>query len=346
MPIPHQYIERASGQVRTERLFGDQLIELLYNPVRERADWLFRLLTGPASSRALALLNFDLILGARLFGNHRFLSECGVNLAECLDPLSTLDTPRKVFERRIRYWECRPMPPAPAVVVSPADSRILTGSFDADKAVFIKEKFFSFSDLLGDRPAWLEAFAGGEYAVFRLTPDKYHYNHTPVSGQVVDIYTIDGTHHSCNPQAVVEVITPYSKNRRTVTVIDTDVPGGSGAGLVAMVEVVALMIGEILQCYSHERYDNPQPVAPGLFLRKGQPKSLYCPGSSTDLLLFQRGRIRFADDLLANQARRDVSSRFSHGFGQSLVETDLQVRSPIATALTRSGDTPCPPSFF
>ncbi len=132
------------------------------------------------------------------------------------------------------------------------------------------------------------------------------------------------------------MVTPYSKNKRTVTVIDTDVPGGTGVGLVAMVEVVALMIGDIVQCYSDERYDDPRNRSTtGMFLRKGQPKSLYRPGSSTDVLLFQRGRIRFAEDLLANQVRQGMcSSRFSRGFRRALVETDLQVRSPVATAST------------
>ena len=31
---------------------------------------------------------------------------------------------------------------------------------------------------------------------------------------------------------------------------DTDIPGGSHVGFVAMIEVVALMIGDIVQCYS------------------------------------------------------------------------------------------------
>jgi phosphatidylserine decarboxylase len=227
------------------------------------------------------------------------------------------------------------MPDDPAVVVSPADARMLVGSFAQVDHLFIKEKFFSFDELLGDRSIWQSAFAAGDFAVFRLTPDKYHYNHVPVSGEVVDIYTVDGCYHSCNPAAVVAVVTPYSKNKRTVTVIDTDVPGGTGVGLVAMVEVVALMIGEVVQGYSRERYDDPRPVEIGMFLHRGQPKSLYRPGSSTDVLLFQQERIRFADDLLTNQVRQGVASRFSRGFGQPLVETDLKVRSLIATAISR-----------
>jgi phosphatidylserine decarboxylase len=337
MPTAHQYIERDSGLIRTERLIGDRLVGMLYDPVRERADWLFRALTGPASSRLLAVLNFDLALGRRLLGNQRFLAESGIDCAECLDPPGALDTPRKVFERRIRYWECRPMPDDPAVVVSPADARVLVGSFAHIDHLFIKEKFFSFDELIGEQRGWSEAFSGGDYAVFRLTPDKYHYNHVPVSGRVVDIYALDGSYHSCNPEAVIAIATPYSKNKRTVTIIDTDVPDGTGVGLVAMIEIVALMIGDIVQCYSSNAYDDPQPVAPDMFVHKGRPKSLYRPGSSTDVLLFQPGRIRFAADLLANQARRDVISRFNIGFQRPLVETDLQVRSAIARTRT-TGD--------
>jgi phosphatidylserine decarboxylase len=188
-------------------------------------------------------------------------------------------------------------------------------------------------ELLGsNKPQWLKAFNGGDFAICRLTPDKYHYNHTPVAGVVRDFYVIDGGYHACNPTAVIAVATPYSKNKRTVTVIDTDVSGGTGVGLVAMIEIVALMIGEILQCYSRERYETPQSIELGMFLERGCPKSLFRPGSSTDVLIFQPRRIRFDQDLLVNRRRSDIRSRFSAGFGEALVETDVPVRSQIATA--------------
>jgi phosphatidylserine decarboxylase len=100
-----------------------------------------------------------------------------------------------------------------------------------------------------------------------------------------------------------------------------------------MVEVVALMIGDIVQCYSERGYEEPQEVVAGMFIEKGRPKSLYRPGSSTDILIFQKGRVEFAGDLRENQRRTDVASRFSHGFQQSLVETDIRVRSLLATAV-------------
>ncbi len=329
----HQYVERESGEIRTEILYGDQLIRLLYHEVRESAPILFRLLTSARMSSILGFINFDAPMAKGFAGNRRFLAECGVELGECLQPVEFFDTPRKVFERQIRYGECRPIPEERSAVVSPADARVIVGSFRENSMLFLKEKFFAYDEFLGeDKKEWLRAFAGGDFSVFRLTPDKYHYNHTPVAGKVVDIYEIAGGYHSCNPEAVVQVVTPYSKNKRVVTIIDTDVAGGTCVGLVAMVEVVALMIGEIVQCYSATGYDDPQPVKPGMFLTKGVPKSLYRPGSSTDVLLFQPGRVKFADDIVRNMSHPEAKSRFAPDFGRPLVETDVKVRSLIAMA--------------
>jgi phosphatidylserine decarboxylase len=101
--------------------------------------------------------------------------------------------------------------------------------------------------------------------------------------------------------------------------------------LVAMIEVVALMIGDIVQCYSETRYNNPLPVGSGMFIRRGAPKSLFRPGSSTVVLVFQKQRVSFAEDISANMAYHGVESIFSRNFGQPLVESDVKVRSLIAS---------------
>jgi phosphatidylserine decarboxylase len=331
--IPHQYIDRRSGRLCVERLYGDALVRWLYSEVRESAPALYRLLLSPRISGLLGFINYDMPLGGVISGARSFLRENGVDLDECVEPPEALNTMRRIFERRIRYWDCRPLPPELTAVVSPADARALIGSFDETSALFLKGKFFDFEELLSvDKTGWLESFAGGDFAIFRLTPDKYHYNHTPVAGVVRDFYEVRGRTHACNPSAIVAEVTPYSKNTRTVTVIDTDVEGGSQAGLVAMIEVTALMIGEVIQCYSRERYDLPQPITAGMFVERGGPKSLYRPGSSTDVLLFQRGRVTFDEDLIDNLRRHDAQSRFSQGFGRPLVETEVTVRSRIALA--------------
>ncbi len=328
---PHQYIDRSTGRVETETLFADRLVNTLYAPDRERPSRLFRLLTSARMSRILGWATYDAAISSRIARAGQFHRSLGIDPDECLEPLGTLDTARKIFERKIRYWQFRPMPGEPDTVVSPADARVLVGSFSRMSQIFIKEKFFHYAELIGShRPEWIDAFQDGDVAVFRLTPDKYHYNHTPVAGRVLDIYDIPGAYHPCNPGAIMAMSASFSKNRRVVTIIDTDVPGGSRVGLVAMIEVAALMIGDIVQCYSEERYDDPRDVLPGMFLKKGVPKSLYRPGSSTDVLVFQPGKVVFSNDILHNLHRSGIQTRFSEGFGSPLVETEVQVRQEIA----------------
>jgi phosphatidylserine decarboxylase len=323
----HQYVDRRTSEVRDEKLSADRLIRALYSEGKERSPFLFNLLTSRRASQLLGILNFD----RPCISVKRMARNLGIDLSECVDRLEDVKDPRRLFERKVRYWQCRPMANDDDVVVSPSDARLLLGSLAEHSLLFIKEKFFHVDELIGfTKTAWQTAFREGSFAVLRLTPDKYHYNHLPVAGKVVDFYEVQGRYHSCNPAAAVEVVQPYSKNKRVVTVIDTDLQGGTRVGLVAMIEVVALMIGDIRQCYSEHRYERPEPVRVGMLLKKGQPKSLFRPGSSVVVLMFQKERVDFSADLVRNMSRAAVRSRFSAGFGKPLVETDVRVRSEIA----------------
>ncbi len=327
----HEYIVRETGEIACERLVGDRTVRALYSPRLENAAWVSRLASSRKVSELLGYLNYDNRLASRASGMKRFLKKSGIDFSELADDPATLNTARQMFERKIRYWECRPLPNTAPCVVCPADSRVAVGSMAATSKLLIKEKFFAFPELLGGpRIRWTREFMDGDYAVFRLTPEKYHYTHVPVAGIVADFYAVDGRYHSCNPNATAKLITPHSKNKRVVTIIDTNCAGGPNVGFVAMIEVVALMIGQIDQRYSDRQYDEPRAIEKGRVLRLGAPKALFRPGSSTVVLLFQRDRIRFAEDLIRNQRRREVCSRYSKAFGQALVETDVAVRSLLA----------------
>lgn len=327
--VPHQYIDRNSLEIITEKPIGDRSIQFLYNTLRENAPTMFNALTSGRMSSLLGFLHYDLLGRTRQNGRELF-NRFGADWQECVQPVSFYDSHRKFFERQIRYWETRPMKQNPMTIASPADSRVLIGSFTESSSLFIKDKFFDLGELLAPDSCWHHRFRGGDFAVFRLTPDKYHYNHVPVNGRVVAMYHVDGRYHSCNPSAFIATASLYSKNRRVVTIIDTDVAGGTAIGLVAMVEIVALMIGDIVQCYSEEHYADPRDIRPGQFIKRGCPKSLFRPGSSTDVLIFEPGKITFADDLVKNSQRNDVLSRFTNSYNRPLVETDISVRSPIA----------------
>ena len=328
---PHQYVNRRTTRVLTEDLVADGIITALYSGVREKSPWLFNAVTSARGSRLLGFLNYDMLLPGRRRRITRLMHRLGISVQECLDDPAGFRSARDLFERRIPYWRSRPMPSSHGAVVSPADAKLLIGNLEAHPLIHIKEKFFCLEELLGqDKRRWRTAFADAPFAVFRLTPDKYHYNHVPVDGRVADIYEIGGRYHSCNPGAAMQLATPLSKNRRVVTIIDTDTAEGTGIGLVAMVEIVALMIGDIDQRYSAKRYDAPVPITEGMVLKKGQPKSLFRPGSSTVVLMFQKNRIRFDADIVGNLRRQNAISRYVLAFSHALVETDVTVRSQIA----------------
>ena len=210
-PMQHQYVERETGKICTEPLFADRAIQLLYSEAREKAPLLFRALTGARMSSLLSFLNYDMRLDHEPASSFlRFRADP----AECVDPPHLLNTARRFFERKIRYWHCRPMPQHPAAVVSPADAKVVVGSLSECSSLFIKNKFFCLEELLGEgNQPWVDAFQGGDFAIFRLTPDEYHYNHVPVAGVVKDFYPVQGAYHSCNPFAVISLAEPYSKKQ-------------------------------------------------------------------------------------------------------------------------------------
>lgn len=184
--IPHQYIERHTGQVFDETFFGEFWVAQLYGSVREHAPSFFNACVGPHLSAMLGWLQFDLpgkLTGATTIC--RMARKMGISLTECLAPPASFTSMRKLFERQISYCECRPMSHDPNAIASPADARVIVGSLDETDLFFIKEKFFSLAELFGEASeSWCPSFKGGQFAIFRLTPDKYHYNHVPVSGQM------------------------------------------------------------------------------------------------------------------------------------------------------------------
>ena len=237
----HQYIERETARIRDEKIFGHRMVHFIYSDVRENAGSLFRALTSARITGFLAYFHYDCLFGSKITGTRGLLDEPRPRALR-VHRFSPVSQDR---EKNLRAADQILGDPPHASrrrgqSSLPPTSRVLVGSFSEASGLFLKNKFFDYEEIFGeDKEGWLSAFEGGDYAVFRLTPDKYHYNHAPVSGRVVDIYQIEGGYHSCNPEAVIAVATPFSKNKRVVTIVDTDVEGGTGVGLVAMIEVVA-----------------------------------------------------------------------------------------------------------
>jgi phosphatidylserine decarboxylase len=72
----HQYVERESGRVCTERPFGDWIVNYLYSKKREDAPLVYELLGSQWFSSLLGWVNYDFPLGPRVSGIRRFLRTC------------------------------------------------------------------------------------------------------------------------------------------------------------------------------------------------------------------------------------------------------------------------------
>ena len=226
--MPHQYIDRESRRIQTEKLFGNAAIRFLYSGVREQTPWLFRKLISARASRILGGLNYGGMFSEKVAGRLGICTAWGIDLRECLDPPARLDTfsgsssARSATgsagrRRTTRMPSFRPpMRGCSAVPFAKPPASSSKGNFSTSRNCSASTR------KTGSRP-----FTTVILPIFRLTPDKYHYNHSPVAGKVIDFYPIPGLYHACNPNAVVSVATPYSKNKRVVTDHRHRCPGGN-----------------------------------------------------------------------------------------------------------------------
>ncbi len=308
---------------------ADRVIGFLYNTARESPSALQRFAASKRLTQALASWEFDrpLLSPQRTIGFA--VQRMGIDLSDAVADPSTWRTLRQLFERQIRFWDSRPMPARETAIVSPADGKLLHFGGGEDAMVSVKRRFFSVPELLA-KQTWASQLGAGRGISVRLTPEVYHYVHSPVSGKVLDVYDVDGAYHSCNPSALVSFDSPYILNRRRVVIIDTDVTGGSSVGVVAVIAVAAMMIGRIEDHYSETHYDAPTPLSPGLTVVQGAPMMMFRPGSSTVIVLWPSERAIATPQLRELSTKRHVPSRFGEWLMMPWNEVLVRVRSQVA----------------
>jgi len=150
----------------------------------------------------------------------------------------------------------------------------------------VKGMKFTLAELLGD-VALAEIFAGGAMLISRLCPVDYHRFHFPVAGTPGEARLIQGWLYSVSPVALRRNIQYIVENKRMITLVES-----AEFGTVAFIEVGATNVGSIRQGY-----------VPGRLVKKGEEKGLFAFGGSCVITLFQKGRIRFDADIVAQSAQ-------------------------------------------
>jgi len=210
------------------------------------------------------------------------------------DP-SEYKTFNEFFYRELKP-SARPIadPEDPKVLLSPADCRItcFPEMLDATK-LWVKGEKFTIEGMLGPRADLAPKFVSGSMVICRLAPQDYHRWHWPVNGKVKQITKIDGTLFTVNPIAINKNVDVFTQNKRQVIEIDTEC-----FGTVVMIAVGATMVGSIhLLCEAQKGADGTEAFQAH---KKGDQQGYFAFGGSTVIVLFERGIVRFDDDLVKN----------------------------------------------
>ena len=190
----------------------------------------------------------------------------------------------------------RPIEDGDRVAIFPADGRHLVfPNVDLADGFYVKGAKFTLADLLGEADLPIEQrpltarYAGGAMVISRLCPVDYHRFHFPFAGVPGEPRLINGPLYSVSPIALRRNISYLVQNKRVLTELESPVFGS-----VACFEVGATNVGTIVHTF-----------VPGRAVAKGEEKGLFKFGGSCAITLFQPGRIRFDEDLVA-QSRECV----------------------------------------
>ncbi len=298
---PIRYYDRYARAVKTEHIYGEKWLRFAYeNPAGRFFVWLlarraffsrwygWKMNQGAHRDEGANIGQlFRLMLGAGDSSQRvlPFIEQYNVNVDEFAKSAFDYKTFNEFFYRALKP-EARPIAEGDRVAVLPADGRHLAfAAVDVAAGFYVKGQKLSLVELLGD-PALAQQFAGGAMLISRLCPVDYHRFHFPVAGTPCEARLINGWLYSVSPLALRRNVRYLVENKREITLIES-----AGFGAVAVIEVGATNVGTIRQSY-----------LPGRPVAKGDEKGFFAFGGSCVITLFQRGRIRFDADLLAQSA--------------------------------------------
>jgi phosphatidylserine decarboxylase len=295
---PIRYYDRYKQSVETEQVYGEGWLRWAYeNPAGRLAVWLF-------ARRAWFSKWYGWKMNKRVSALRiiPFIAQYNIDVDEFTKSAFNYKTFNEFFYRALKP-EVRPIAAGEQVAVLPADGRHLAFSnMDTAEGFYVKGAKFTLTELLGDA-GLAEKFAGGAMLISRLCPVDYHRFHFPVGGTPGQPRLINGWLYSVSPVALRRNLRYLVENKREVTLIESP-----QFGTVAMIEVGATNVGAIRQTH-----------VPGRPAAKGAEKGLFAFGGSCVITLFQRGRIRFDADIVAQSAQcLETYARMGDRLGEAL----------------------------
>lgn len=290
-----KYIDRSDNTIKEEKVLAKGILSFLYSSSLGKI-----FLECFVKNKFLSVLygKFqDMSISKRKI--HSFIKEYNIDMNDyIIEDSKKFKSFNEFFYRKIKE-EKRPMLYDKNILISPADSKVLLyENIDNNFKFPVKGYKMNLKDLIQDDNL-TESFVNGSLAIFRLAPSDYHRYCFVDYGYVKSEKNVKGDYYSVNPIALDSVEDLFSKNKRNLTLIETE-----NFGDILYIEVGATFVGSIVQTY------NPKQK-----LIKGEEKGYFKFGGSTIILLFKQNFVSFDQDLIENSLRG--------------IETSLKAREKI-----------------
>ena len=297
------YFDRKTRRVEEEKIYGEFFLKFFYSPKKRGKGFskiLLPLFTKfPGFSRCYAALQKTSLSRRKITP---FIEKYKVNIEDFIQPPGGYRSFDSFFSRKVKP-SARLIDPRENVAIMPADGRYLVfPNVNEVERVFVKGQTFSLEQLLGSQELALK-YHEGALVIARLCPTDYHRFHFPFHCMPKQTQLIAGSLYSVNPLALRQKIDILTSNKKMITVLDSQ-----QFGEVLYIEVGATAVGSIQQTFT-----------PGKMVNKGEEKGYFEFGGSTVLLLFEKERIRFDQDLLeASSMSLEIKASFGESLGTAI----------------------------
>ncbi|MBM7701445.1 phosphatidylserine decarboxylase [Metabacillus iocasae] len=204
-----------------------------------------------------------------------------INQDEMEKSLRSYPTLHDLFIRTLKE-EARPIDESTSSLVSPVDAKVEEcGRILPSKEIIVKNKRYSIQEMVGNDEV-LHKYIDGEFVILYLSPKDYHRIHSPISGSIVQTWTLGNKSYPVNQAGLKYGKDPLIKNYRQLTEVQ------HSSGHVLMVKVGAMFINSIERMHESNQ------------LIKGQEMAYFTFGS-TVILLFEKDTIQLSSHIKQDQ---------------------------------------------
>lgn len=280
-----EFYNRYTGQLETEKVYGDFMVKLLYNSTPGKI--LTPFFANKYISQVYGLMQNSMTSKLKV---PKFVKNFAIDLGD-YEPGSrnvsnqslSYKNFNEFFIRKFKEGK-RTFKSGESILPACAEARYYGyESVGEETEVPVKGKYLNEEKILRN-PELAKDFAGGPLLIARLCPVDYHRYHYIDDGKTLANYHIKGEYHSVNPLALKFKNDIFMANERRVSILETE-----NFGKIAYVEVGAVCVGKIVQSHPEEKP-----------FKRGDEKGYFLFGGSTVILMGQKGKWRPSDDILKN----------------------------------------------